>query len=142
MCNHHCQLFPILFVVFNDGFIIEIMIVLYCVYINTTIYNTNILQYISILSFLVSKLLSLKALDPIISFAGNTNHKNYLPTTIFVRLDRDNYLLWKSLVLPLIRGCKLDGYILEIKECPKLFLTTSDKTQKTNPYYEEWIAQD
>ena len=34
--NHHYKLFPILFIVFNDDFIIEIMIVLYCVYINTT----------------------------------------------------------------------------------------------------------
>jgi len=42
----------------------------------------------------------------------------------------------------LIRGCKLDGYILGIKECPELFVTTSDKTRKTNPDYEEWIAQD
>jgi len=67
----------------------------------------------------------------------NTNHKNDLPTNVFVRLDIDNYLLWKSPVLPLIRGCKLDGYILGIKECPELFVTTSDKTQKTNPNYEE-----
>jgi len=29
LCNHHYQLFPILFIVFNDDFIIEIMIVLY-----------------------------------------------------------------------------------------------------------------
>jgi len=48
----------------------------------------------------------------------------------------------KSLVLPFIRGFKLDGYILGIKEWPKSFVTTSDKTQKTNLDYEEWIAQD
>ena len=84
----------------------------------------------------------MKALDPIMSFAANTNHINDLLTTVSVRLDKDNYLLWKSLVLPLIRGCKLDGYILGIKECPESFVTTSDKTLKTNHNYEEWIAQD
>jgi len=64
---------------------------------------TKALQYFSILSFFVSKLLSLKALDPIMSSVANTNHKNDLPTNVSIRLDRDNYLLWKSLVLPLIR---------------------------------------
>jgi len=42
MCNHHYKLFPILFIVFNDDFTIEIMIVLYCVYINTTSKHCNI----------------------------------------------------------------------------------------------------
>ena len=76
------------------------------------------------------------------SFAANTNHKNDLPITVSVKLDKDNYLLWKSLVLRLIRGCKLDGYILEIKECPKPFVIARDKTKKTNHNHEEWIAQD
>ena len=38
ICNHHYQLFLILFIVFNDDFIIfiiEIMIVLCCIYVNT-----------------------------------------------------------------------------------------------------------
>ena len=95
------------------------MIVLYCVYINTTsaigMYR-NARHYSSILSFLVSKLLSLKTLDPIMYSAANTNHKNDLSTIVSLRLDKDTYLLWKSLVLSLIRGCKLDGYILGIKE--------------------------
>ena len=34
-----------------------------------------------------------KAFDLIISSAANTNHKNDLPTTVSVRLDKDNYLL-------------------------------------------------
>ena len=37
----HYQLFPILFIVFNDGFIIEIMIVLYCVYIKQHLQYKN-----------------------------------------------------------------------------------------------------
>jgi len=88
VCSHHYQLFLVLFIVFNDGFIIEIMIILYCVYINTT-------SVFLVLSFLVLEFLSFKALDPIMSSAANTNHKNDLPTTISVRLDKNNYLLWK-----------------------------------------------
>jgi len=76
------------------------------------------------------------------SSIANTNHKNDLLTNVSVRLNKDNYFIRKSLVLPLIRGCKLDGYILGIKECLELFVTTSDKTQKTNYDYEKWIAQD
>lgn len=55
---------------------------------------------------MVSKRLSLKALDPtkpIMSFVASSNHKNDLPQTVYVKLDKDDYLLWKSLVLPLIR---------------------------------------
>jgi len=119
------------------------MIIPYCtVLYKHNICNTKVLQYLSILSFLVSEVLSLKALDPIMSSATNTNKKNDLLTTVSVRLDKDNYLLWKSLVLPLIRGCKLDCYILGIKECLEPFVTASGKTHKTNPDYEEWIAQD
>ena len=96
--------------------------------------STKALQYFSVLSLLVLELLSLKALDPIMSSTTNTNHKNALSTTVSVRLNIDNYLLWKSLVLPLIRGCKLDGYILGIKECPEPFVTTSEKTQKNQSW--------
>ena len=106
-----------------------------CLY-KHNICNTKALQYFPILSFLVSELLSLKALDPIMSCAAYTDHKNDLPTIVSTRLDKDNYLLRKSLVLPLISGCKLYGYILGIKEWPEPFVTTGDKTQKTNPDYE------
>lgn len=72
----------------------------------------------------------------------NSNQKNDLPQTMSVKLDRDNYLLWKSLVLPLIRGYILDGYMLGTKECPEQFVTSLDATKKINPNYEDWQAHD
>lgn len=44
-------------------------------------------------------------------------------------------------MLPIIRGSKLDGYILGTKKCPEEYITEgSDK--KTNPAYDEWVAND
>ncbi|PNY01489.1 copia-like polyprotein, partial [Trifolium pratense] len=76
------------------------------------------------------------------SSAANSNKKNDLPSIISVKLDRDNYPLWKSLVLPLIRGCKFDGYILGTKECPEQFVTSADKSKKVNPDFQDWMADD
>ncbi|GAU51268.1 hypothetical protein TSUD_412550 [Trifolium subterraneum] len=76
------------------------------------------------------------------SSAANSPKKNDLPSIISVKLDRDNYPLWKSLVLSLIRGCKLDGYILGTTECPEQFVTSADKSKKVNPDFGDWIAND
>nr|KYP64341.1 hypothetical protein KK1_018934 [Cajanus cajan] len=46
------------------------------------------------------------------------------------------------MVLPLIRGCKLDDYMLGIKECLEQFVTTTETTRKVNPNYENWQAHD
>jgi len=76
------------------------------------------------------------------SSAANTNQKNDLPTIVSVKLDRDNYPLWKSLVLPLIRGCKLDVYMLGTKACSDQFVTSGETTRKANPDYDDWITRD
>lgn len=73
--------------------------------------------------------------------AANPNQKNALTSLCSVKLDRKNYMLWKSLVLPLIRGSKLDGYIFGTKECPEKFITEGS-TKKNNPAYEEWSTTD
>jgi hypothetical protein len=86
----------------------------------------------------------LKALDPIqtMSSAANSNHKNELPSIVSVKLDRENYPLWKSMVLPIIRGARLDGYMLGKKECPKEFIIAADSSKKSNPAFEDWQAYD
>jgi len=77
------------------------------------------------------------------SSAANSNQKNELPSSISVKLDRENYPLWKSLVLPIIRGCRLDGYMLGTKECPEQFITSSETSgKKINPEFEDWQAHD
>jgi len=70
------------------------------------------------------------------------NQKNDLPSTISVKLDRDNYTLWKSLVLPIIKGCKLDGYMLGTIKCLEQFIVDDSTTNKINPTYEDWQARD
>ncbi|CAJ2644825.1 unnamed protein product [Trifolium pratense] len=77
------------------------------------------------------------------SSAAQTNQKNDLLSTISVKLDRENFPLWKSLVLPLIKGSKLDGYLLGTKKCPEQYITSNDiSSKKSNPEFEDWHAHD
>ncbi|KAL2517514.1 Uncharacterized protein Adt_13761 [Abeliophyllum distichum] len=66
-----------------------------------------------------------------------------------VKLDKDNYLLWKNVIMPIIRGHSLEGYLLGSKVCPPQFInsqvtamigTTVDMTP--NLEYSRWISVD
>lgn len=58
-----------------------------------------------------------------------------------VKLDKTNYLLWKSMILPLIRGHRLEEFINDTNPCPPVFIeTTTGTTPKTK--FEEWQATD
>ncbi|EEF39170.1 conserved hypothetical protein [Ricinus communis] len=37
-----------------------------------------------------------------------------------IKLNHENYLLWKNFVLPVIRGKRLKGYITRTRKCPLL----------------------
>lgn len=41
-----------------------------------------------------------------------------------VKLDRNNFLLWKNMIMPIIKGHNLDGYLLRTNECPPEFSAT------------------
>ncbi|CAJ2656533.1 unnamed protein product [Trifolium pratense] len=72
----------------------------------------------------------------------NSNQKNaFTSFSCSVKLDRGNYMLWESLVLRIIKGEKMYGYISGTSKCPEEFITEGGK-QKQNPAYEEWIAND
>lgn len=73
---------------------------------------------------------------------ANTNNKNDLPSTISVKLDKDNFPLWQSLVLPIIRSCILEGCILGRKESHEQYITNSYSSKKMNPSFEDWQAYD
>ena len=75
-------------------------------------------------------------------FARGGNNKNDLPSTISVKLDRDNFPLWKSLGLPIIRGYKIEGYMIGTNECPEQYITNSHSSKKLNPSFEDWQAYD
>ncbi|KAI4346153.1 hypothetical protein L6164_013226 [Bauhinia variegata] len=67
--------------------------------------------------------------------------KNPLTSFCSIKLDRNNYLLWKSMILPMLRGHKLDNYILGTKPCLEPFII-SESGRKANPVYEEWVTND
>ncbi|TXG48382.1 hypothetical protein EZV62_027676 [Acer yangbiense] len=72
---------------------------------------------------------------------------NPLGSYCSVKLNHENYLLWKNLVLPVIRGNRMEGYITGAKKCPPEFIITdleqeADETLEENPEYEDWIVHD
>lgn len=74
--------------------------------------------------------------------AADSKSRNDLPFTVSVKLDRDNYPLWKSLVISIVKGCRLDGHMLGTKECPEKFIASTDSSKKSNPAFEDWQAHD
>ncbi|KAK0581835.1 hypothetical protein LWI29_018538 [Acer saccharum] len=72
---------------------------------------------------------------------------NLLGSYCSVKLNHENYLLWKNLVLPMIRGNRMEGYITGAKKCPPEFIITyleqeADETLEENLEYEDWIVHD
>ncbi|KAL5772494.1 hypothetical protein ACOSQ2_012418 [Xanthoceras sorbifolium] len=78
------------------------------------------------------------AVETFSPFGGKLSHSSV------IKLDRNNYLLWKSIIFPVIHGYKLDGYLLGTKPCPLEFLpaTTTDNYPSLNPAYEDWVVHD
>jgi hypothetical protein len=57
------------------------------------------------------------------------------------KLSKNNYLLWKAQVLPVVRGARLEGYLTGASKAPTEFI--NDKEDKTaNPAHEVWVALD
>ncbi|KAK1616431.1 hypothetical protein QYE76_021948 [Lolium multiflorum] len=63
-----------------------------------------------------------------------------------VKLNADNYLLWRAQVLPLLRSHYLEGFVDGTLPCPPsvLQVTTADGTPMmiSNPAHRQWVAQD
>ncbi|TXG48992.1 hypothetical protein EZV62_024867 [Acer yangbiense] len=73
------------------------------------------------------------------------NPGNALGSYCSVKLNHENYLLWKSMVMHVIRGSRLEGFLNGTKECPLKFITkenSEDEEVELNSSYENWIAQD
>lgn len=58
-----------------------------------------------------------------------------------VKMDGNNYLLWKSMIPPIIRGNRLEGFLDGSRECPSKFVAIEDG-HKLNEKYEEWHVMD
>lgn len=63
---------------------------------------------------------------------------------VSIRLDRDNYLLWKSQFLPVLRANRLLKYVDESSICLEKFIKDKNGTPTSviNPDYELWVEQD
>lgn len=64
-----------------------------------------------------------------------------IPQLCSIKLDCNNFLLWNCSILPVIRGHKMEGYLLGTKHCPPK--TIAEGTMiKPNPAYKEWVSFD
>lgn len=66
-----------------------------------------------------------------------------LSNVLTVKLDNNNYLLWRGMVLAILLGQLVDGYILGTKTKPEEVLPSSTSGEKIpTPLYEEWNTID
>ncbi|GAV70641.1 UBN2_3 domain-containing protein [Cephalotus follicularis] len=63
---------------------------------------------------------------------------------VSIKLDRHNYLLWRSQFLSILRATQLYGYIDGSITCPQSQISMSNDPTKlvSNPTYETWILTD
>lgn len=63
-----------------------------------------------------------------------------------IKLDRNNYIIWKSQLLPVLRGHDLEGYVDGTHKCPSRMISSSSEENSSqatvNPAYNSWIKQD
>lgn len=70
---------------------------------------------------------------------------NPLSTVLTVKLDDKNYMLWRKMVLAVLKGQRLDGFVLGTKKQPaeKISSTVEEVTTTSlNPEYETWCTMD
>lgn len=76
------------------------------------------------------------ALDSVANLVKNPLAPSTLSQTISIKLDRNNYLLWQTHVLPILKGYKLEGFVNGTKACPPQFIIENNET-KLNPAFED-----
>ena len=79
-----------------------------------------------------------------------TPFSNTLSQPFSLKLDRNNFPLWKTMVFTIIRGHRLEGYLNGQRSCPSEMVSISrvdgngaavTEIQR-NPEYESWIVHD
>jgi hypothetical protein len=58
------------------------------------------------------------------------------------KLDENNYLLWLSQIVPILKGHELMGIVDGSEPCPPQFLTNAEGKEVLNPLYSIWIKKD
>ncbi|CAB4286246.1 unnamed protein product [Prunus armeniaca] len=62
----------------------------------------------------------------------------HIATLLPIKLTRDNYILWKSLLIPILQNSSLYGILDGSETCPSPTLSPN----QPNPAYAEWIIKD
>jgi hypothetical protein len=84
--------------------------------------------------------------------ASSSNDNAPAPTTTFVvpnfnqfltyKLDENNYLLWLSQIVPILKGHELMGIADGSEPCPPPFLINDEGKEVPNPLHSIWIKKD
>lgn len=61
--------------------------------------------------------------------------------TSSIKLNRDNYLVWESIVMPLSEGNLLDSHLAPNSSPPARLVSCNGK-MVPNPAYDEWVSAD
>jgi|UniRef100_A0A2N9EX99 hypothetical protein len=64
---------------------------------------------------------------------------------VTIKLNRDNYLLWKAQIVPYLRGQHLFGFLDGSRPAPPQILTVTTaeiSMPQPNPDYHTWLVQD
>lgn len=59
-----------------------------------------------------------------------------------IKLDGDNFLTWESTIMPIVKGHRLEGYLLGSKAIPPKYILDATKQVCPNPAYDDWLAID
>jgi hypothetical protein len=77
------------------------------------------------------------------SSAAHTNP--LIGHAISEKLSKNNHPLWKTQVLPIIRGARLEGFLTGSSKEPEEFIVTKEgdkEVNNINPAHEAWVALD
>ncbi|KAK4253905.1 hypothetical protein QN277_010522 [Acacia crassicarpa] len=61
--------------------------------------------------------------------------------TTTIKLDHVNFMVWESIVLPLIEGNRLEGHIDGTSRAPSKVIS-GENGEKENPAWSEWFSVD
>ena len=74
--------------------------------------------------------------------SSSTSSSFQLGPTVFEKLTRDNFVLWKAQFLPAIRGAQLMGILDGSDPAPPKTVEDDKKQRVHNPEYDSWNAKD
>jgi hypothetical protein len=80
-----------------------------------------------------------------LSILPTSTHLPVVHHLVTIKLNRDNYLLWKAQIVPYLRGQHLFGFLDGSRPAPlqTITVTAADvSTLQPNPDYHTWLVQD